>query len=185
MLASQSITVAHAEALLKATPPEQRADFKEQEKEKKAAPIEQLVKLEKEMSQVQDQYKEAESNYGSDLLNLMVAKGYLTKLLENPAVKSYVNKNEPEILSHFELVVNTTSMEEALSERENPEHWWLIGICFRAMEVLSGVEMRKWKINSIRVDKVDELWIVLRYYVQNMNMNMNMNTHFTVVKTVR
>ena len=116
MLASQSITVAHAEALLKATPLEQRADIKEQEKEKKAAPIEQLVKLEKEMSQVQDQYKEAESNYGSDLLNLMVAKGYLTKLLNNPAVKSYVNKNEPEILSHFEIVVNTTSMEEALTE---------------------------------------------------------------------
>ena len=71
-----------AEALLKATPPEQRVDLKPEDKEKKTAPIEQLVKLEKEMSQVQDQYNEAESNYGSDLLNLMVAKGYLTKLLE-------------------------------------------------------------------------------------------------------
>lgn len=116
MLASSSITVAHAEALLKATPPEQRADLKPEDKEKKTAPIEQLVKLEKEMNQVQDQYKEAESNYGSDLLNLMVAKGYLTKLLENNAVKAFVDKHEPEILSHFELVVNTVSMEEALNE---------------------------------------------------------------------
>jgi len=52
MLASSSITVAHAEALLKATPPEQRADLKPEDKDKKTAPIEQLVKLEKEMSQV-------------------------------------------------------------------------------------------------------------------------------------
>lgn len=118
MIASNSITVAHAEALLKATPPEQRADVKAQEKEKKIAPIEQLVKLEKEMNQVQDQYKVAESNYGSDLLNLMVAKGYLTKLLENQAVKAYIDKHEPEILEHFELVVNTVSMEEALSDNQ-------------------------------------------------------------------
>jgi ParB-like chromosome segregation protein Spo0J len=118
MIASNSITVAHAEALLKATPPEQRADVKAQEKDKKTAPNEQLVKLEKEMNQVQDQYKVAESNYGSDLLNLMVAKGYLTKLLENDAVKAYIGKHEPEILEHFELVVNTVSMEEALSDNQ-------------------------------------------------------------------
>jgi hypothetical protein len=48
----------------------------------------------------------------------MVAKGYLTKLLENDAVKVYIDKHEPEILEHFELVVNTVSMEEALSEKQ-------------------------------------------------------------------
>jgi ParB-like chromosome segregation protein Spo0J len=77
MIASNTITVAHAEALLKGTPPEQRSDVKPVEREKKTAPIEQIEKLEKEMSQVQGKYQEAESNYGSDLLNLVVAKGYL------------------------------------------------------------------------------------------------------------
>lgn len=48
----------------------------------------------------------------------MEAKGY-RKLLHSPAVKSYVNRYEPEILSHFELVVNITSMEKALTECEN------------------------------------------------------------------
>jgi hypothetical protein len=52
MLASSTITVAHAEALLKATPPEQRTDAKPTEKDKKAAPIEQIEKLEKEMISV-------------------------------------------------------------------------------------------------------------------------------------
>jgi len=102
------------EALLKATPPEQRTDVKPSEHDKKTSPLEQIVKLEKKMSQVQTQYKDAEQNYGSDLLNLVVAKGYMTKLLSNEAVKSYILRHEPDILEQFELVVNTVSMEEAV-----------------------------------------------------------------------
>ena len=117
MMTSNTITVAHAEALLKATPPEQRTDVKSADKEK-SAPLEQIEKLEKEMSQVQESYKDAEQNYGSDLLNLVVAKGYLSRLLANDAVKSYIGRHEPEILEHLELVVNTVSMEEAVQQRE-------------------------------------------------------------------
>ena len=47
----------------------------------------------------------------------MVAKGYLTKLLGNDAVRSYITRHEPEILEHFELVVNTVSMEEAVQQQ--------------------------------------------------------------------
>jgi hypothetical protein len=65
MIASNTITVAHADAVLKATPPEQRTDVKPPIKEKKTAPIEQIVKLEKKMSQVQESYKNVEENYGS------------------------------------------------------------------------------------------------------------------------
>lgn len=118
MIASNTITVAHAEALLKATPLEQRTDVKPAEWEKKTAPIEQIEKLQKEMSQVQESYTQAEENYGSDLLNLVVAKGYLTKLLANGAVKSYIGRHEPEILTHLELVVNTVSMEEAVQQQQ-------------------------------------------------------------------
>ena len=114
MVSSNTITVAHAEALLKATPPEQRTDVKPTEHDKKTSPMEQIVKLEKEMSQVQTQYKDAEQYYGSDLLNLVVAKGYMTKLLSNEAVNSYILRHEPDMLEQFELVVNTVSMEEAV-----------------------------------------------------------------------
>jgi hypothetical protein len=116
MIASSTITVAHAEALLKATPPEQRTDVPPAPKEK-TAPLDQIVKLEKEMNQVQTQYKDAEQNYGSELLNLVVAKGYLTKLLANDAVKSFIERHEPDILEQFELVTNTVSMEEALQQQ--------------------------------------------------------------------
>ena len=87
IVASNTITVAHADALLKTTPPKQRTDFKPSERDKQLVPIEQIVKLEKEMNQAQVLYRDAEENYGSDLLDLVVAKGFLTKLLGNDAVK--------------------------------------------------------------------------------------------------
>ena len=59
MIASNTITVAHAEALLKATPPEQRTNVKPAEREKKTAAIEQIQKLEQEMNQLQEKYQEA------------------------------------------------------------------------------------------------------------------------------
>lgn len=122
MIAANSITASHADALLKATPPEQRSDvIPPKPEEPKGDPLEQIVRLEKEMNQVQVKYKDAEENYGSELLNLVVAKGYLTKLVSNPAVKSYIGRFAPEILEHFELVVNTVRMEEALQQKEAEE----------------------------------------------------------------
>lgn len=118
MIASNGITMTHAEALLKATPPEQRCDTPPATRSK-APPMEQIVKLEKEMSQVHTQYKDAEQHYGSDLLNLVLAKGFLSKLLANESVKLYIDRNEHEILQHFELVVNTISMEEAVQLQQD------------------------------------------------------------------
>jgi len=103
MIASSTIIVTHAE------------------REEKIAPIEQIEKQEKEMSQAQEKYQEAESNYDSDLLNLVVAKGCLTKLLANESVKSYISRHESEILTHLEVVVNTVSMEEAVQQQQEAE----------------------------------------------------------------
>ncbi len=75
MLASNTITVAHAEALLKAMPPEQLTDVKRAERERNTAPIEQIEKTEKAISQPQESYTGAGQNYGCDLLNLVVAMG--------------------------------------------------------------------------------------------------------------
>ena len=76
------------------------------------------------MNQVQTKYKDAEATYGSDLLNLVVARGYLSKLISTPTVKDYLSQNHADILDTFELVVNTVSMDEAVSaedQGQNPE----------------------------------------------------------------
>lgn len=119
MIAANTITATYADALLKATPPEQRTDYKPPKPEEpKGDPLEQIVKLEREMSQVQEKYKHAEENYGSELLNLVVAKGYLKKLMENDAVREYIARHSPEIQEQFDLVLNTISMEEAVEKAE-------------------------------------------------------------------
>lgn len=123
MIAANTISAAHAGALLEATPPEQRTDFKPtQPEEAKADPLEQIVRLEREVNQVQDKYNKAEENYGSELLNLAVARGYLKKLTENEAVRSYIARHSPEILEQFELVLNTVSLEEAADQAAHDEH---------------------------------------------------------------
>lgn len=124
MIAAGTITGPHADALLRATPPEQRTDHTPPKPEEpKGDPLEQIVKLEREMNQVQEQYKRTEETYGSDLLNLVVAKGYLKKLMENPSVHAFVGRTAPEILEQFELVLSTVSMEEAVeqADRDRPE----------------------------------------------------------------
>jgi hypothetical protein len=45
------------------------------------------------------------------------ARYCLTKLLGNEAVKSYITRHEPEILEHYELVVNIVSMEQAVLQQ--------------------------------------------------------------------
>jgi len=51
----------------------------------------------------------------------VVAKGYLTKLPANEAVKSYIGRQEPDILPLQELVVNTVSMEEAVQQQQEAD----------------------------------------------------------------
>jgi hypothetical protein len=41
--------------------------------------------------------------------------------MANDAVKSYIGRHEPEILTHLELVVNTVSMEEAIQQQQEAE----------------------------------------------------------------
>ena len=48
----------------------------------------------------------------------MLAKGFITKLLANESVKHFIERNESEILEHFELVVNTVSMEEVVQRQQ-------------------------------------------------------------------
>ncbi len=116
MISANAINVTYAEALLNATPPEQLADNHRPPKIKPAVTPEQLARLEREMDKVQGQYQQAEQTYGADLLHLVVAKGYLTKLLANEAVRRYLNQYQPEILDEFQALVDTEALDARIQE---------------------------------------------------------------------
>ena len=70
-----------------------------------------MARMEREMSNLQGQYKAVEQTYGQDVLNLVLAKSYLTKLLENKSVARYLRQRQPEVLAEFEMIVQTVSLD--------------------------------------------------------------------------
>ncbi|WKJ88516.1 plasmid partitioning protein RepB C-terminal domain-containing protein [Methylomonas montana] len=111
MISANTITINYAEALLVATPSSMLVEGK---KPKKLSGLtaEQIAKMEREMSNLQERYKMVEQTYGQDVLNLVLAKGYLAKLLENPAIKRFLQQRQPEFLAEFEAIVQTVSLDQ-------------------------------------------------------------------------
>jgi len=111
MVSANNITVAYAEAMLVATPAPMLVDGKKPQR-MSGVSQEQISKMEREMSNLQVQYKTVEQTYGEDVLHLVLAKGYLAKLLENEAVSRYLSQRQPEIFSEFEIIVQTVSLDQ-------------------------------------------------------------------------
>jgi RepB plasmid partitioning protein len=72
---------------------------------------EQMARMEREMANLQGQYRLVEQSYGQDVLNLVLARGYLAKLLENAKVTKYLKQRQPEVLEQFAAIVEATALE--------------------------------------------------------------------------
>ncbi len=110
MVATNNITVPYAQALLAATHSSLLVNEGAQKKIKGVTP-EQMLKMEREMANLEGQFKLIEQSYGQDVLNLVLAKGYLTKLLSNEAVIRFLSQNTPDILREFSSIVQTASLD--------------------------------------------------------------------------
>jgi len=111
MVSSNNVTVNYANAMLAATPDEMLVS---EHKPKKIAGVsaEQMARMEKEMGNLQGRYKSIESSYGQDVLNLVLAKGYLTKLLENEAVSRFLQQRQPDMLREFTNIVEIDALDK-------------------------------------------------------------------------
>ncbi|MGF6527996.1 plasmid partitioning protein RepB C-terminal domain-containing protein [Variovorax sp. PvP013] len=110
MLAASMLTVTYAKALLVATPVEFLVSGKKPTPSRHVT-HEQICRMEREMSNLQDQYRSAERSFGEDTLNLVLAQGYLRKLVENEPVRKYLDTHYTEVLKEFESIVATSSMQ--------------------------------------------------------------------------
>ena len=111
MVATNNITVAYAQALLAATP-SNMLTREDKPKKIKGVTAEQMIKMEREMANLEGQFKLVEQSYGQDILNLVLAKGYLAKLLENEAVIRFLSQNQPDVLNEFSKVVQSASLDK-------------------------------------------------------------------------
>lgn len=110
MLTANNITVAYAEALLAATPA-QLLVGETKPRKMRGVSADQMVKMEREMGNLQGQLKLVEKSYGQDVLLLVLARGYLGKLVDNKAVLRFLKQRQPDVLAEFENIVQTVALD--------------------------------------------------------------------------
>jgi hypothetical protein len=111
MLAANNLSVSYAEAMLLATPEDQLVEGKNRRRTSPGFSQEQISKMEREMASVQNKYKSIEQSYGQDVLNLVLARGYLVRLLGNSAIVRYLKQRQPDFLTEFEAIAKTASLD--------------------------------------------------------------------------
>jgi ParB-like chromosome segregation protein Spo0J len=106
-----NFTASYVKALLAAT---RQSDLVRSDQPKKVAGItpEQMARMEREMEQLQQGLKSVESRYGDDVLHLVIASGYLSKLVGNGDIKRYLNQHHPEILTEFLAIISAASLDQ-------------------------------------------------------------------------
>lgn len=111
MVSANNITVAYAQALLAATSSTMLA-AEVKPRKRTGVTADQMAKMEREMGNIQEQFKLAEQTYGQDVLNLVLAKGYLAKLMANEAILRHLTKKHPDMLSEFDSIVRLVMLEK-------------------------------------------------------------------------
>ena len=73
---------------------------------------EQMSRMEREMANLQGPYKLVEQTYAENVLNLVLARGCMAKLLDNKSVVRFIKQRRPEFLEQFEVIFETTSLDQ-------------------------------------------------------------------------
>ena len=111
MAAVNNYTTSYAQALLAAT---RQPDLTHPERPKKIAGMtgEQMARLEREMASLNQDFKALEASYGDDVLHLVIASGYLTRLIRNAEIKRYLTSRHPELLDEFRSIIAASSLDQ-------------------------------------------------------------------------
>ncbi len=106
---SNTYSVSYANALLAGTPKSQLAN-PEAPKKIKGLSEEQIARMEAEMGSLQGEYRLIEESYGANVLNLTVARTYISTLLDNTRVVKYLTQHHPEFLTQFQKIAAMKSL---------------------------------------------------------------------------
>ncbi len=103
MVSMNKYTTGYARALLTATPQSQLVE-PNKPKVIKGLTTEQIALMERESAGLEREFKIAEQSYGTDHLDLVLAKGYLAKILGNARVIRYLAQRHQDLLSEFQKI---------------------------------------------------------------------------------
>lgn len=100
----------YCEALIAANPKEQMTDDGVAKKSPKLNP-EDIARMEREMESLQRDLQAHEETYGQNFLNLVIVRGYLSRLLDNGRVVRFLSSQYSDLLGAFQQIVESTSLE--------------------------------------------------------------------------
>jgi hypothetical protein len=110
LIATGNFSVPYVKALLAATQPDMLVDSDKHKAVQGLTP-EQVSRMEKEMEVLQRDLKSIEESHGTQVLNLVLARGYLLKLFANPRVNRYLGQNHTEIFDQLRIMSDSSSLE--------------------------------------------------------------------------
>lgn len=116
MLAVNNWTSSYAKALLAAT---KQDDLAKPDKPKKITGLsrEQMARMEREMDSLHQDFKQIEASYGDDILHLVIAAGYLSRLLSNSEISKFLEGHYPEFVDEFRAIISASSLDQTSPER--------------------------------------------------------------------
>lgn len=103
MIAMNRFSWPYAQSLVAATPQGQLVS--EQRKSIKGLSEDQLDHMERESTNIDREFRMIEQSYGSDHLDLVLATGYLCRLIDNVRVVHHLARYHPELLAEFQRIV--------------------------------------------------------------------------------
>lgn len=102
MIAMNRFSLTYAKSLVASTPQHQLVSS--EQKTVRGLSVEQIDKMEREAINLDREFKLIEQNYSTDHLDLVLAVGYLTKLIDSASVVRFLARTHPEILSEFQKI---------------------------------------------------------------------------------
>lgn len=115
MGASSNFSVAYAKCLITATPQEQLLE-REQSKEVDGLSPAEMARREREMETISQEFRQIKESHGENILNIVIAIGYVKKLINNARVLRHLANNHPELLTEFPKLAESRSLAEVSTE---------------------------------------------------------------------
>ena len=112
MVASNSFATPYAKCLVAATPPDQLVEPERGKGSDDLRP-EDISRIEREMASIEEDFRSLEESHGRNVLNLVLAVGYIRRLLGNAAVVKFLWRKYPDIYAEFEKLSEITDLGPA------------------------------------------------------------------------
>ncbi len=117
MISANRYTLTYAKVLLAAMPPEKLLK-PEKKADLKGISPEDIARMEREMERLQHEYRNVEETLGDTMFTLVVAKGYMNKLLKNETVADYLDRHHSSLLGELRTVMDAIGADTRDLERE-------------------------------------------------------------------